>query len=156
FPVRGTATLTYADVGHDDPDPTKCLAPTIAASDPRYLFCDPRDSTGRCSGAFQIGSDPNSTGNTRHVTMPGAPFGMALSQDRTAVAVTHQTDTKTSLLMSGIDTSMTYPTMQFVLDGLPQGGNGIVAVPHDYDAVTACDDPNNFGISSLKCVRPAF
>jgi hypothetical protein len=51
--------------------------------------------------------------------------------------------------------------MQFVLDGLPIGGNGITAVPHDPNAVTRCEDP--LAPSALAgngprppCVRPAF
>ncbi len=158
FPVRGTATLTWADVGNDD---------GVSCGAPFSLKCRP-DSTGRCT--TQAGSDPNSQDNTRHVTMPGEPFGMALTQDGTAVAITHQTDTKTSLLTSGIETGMFQsPTMQFVLDGLPQGGNGIAYVPHDYDALRvpdpndptklkpgACDDPLQVSRPNADCVRPAF
>jgi hypothetical protein len=142
FPVRGTATLTFRDVRHDDP-----------SHDPSQ----PVDFSMTCSPANDgcaVGSNPNSTGNSRRVTMPGEPFGMALSQDRTVVTVTHQTDTKTSLLTSSSPNNGNPPTMQFVLDGVPVGGNGIVAVPHDYDAVTACDDPRHPG--NANCLRPAF
>jgi hypothetical protein len=39
----------------------------------------------------------------------------------------------------------TVPSLQFVLDGVPTGGNGIVTVPHDPDAFEAGQEP-----------RPAF
>jgi hypothetical protein len=136
FPVRGTATLTFRDVPHDD-----------STQGPDF-FCSVADH------GCLVGSDPNSADNSRHVTMPGEPFGMALSQDRSVVAVTHQTATQTSLLTSLSAGTGSPPTMQFVLDGVPVGGNGIVAVPHDYDAVTACDDPKNPG--NAGCLRPAF
>ncbi len=87
------------------------------------------------------------------VTMPGEPFGMALTEDGTAIAVTHQTSNSTSLLLSGVGSSseMQEPTMQFVLDGVPVGGNGIAAVPHDPAAVVDCTTANQ-----KACVRPAF
>src|SRR4029077_6123385 len=46
------------------------------------------------------------------------------------------------------------PTMQFVLDGMPTGGVGIAAVPHDpYAPVKPCEYP---GADPTSCVKPAF
>ena len=127
FPVRGTATLTYADVGNDQ---------VPGAQSPFALECNAQ-SDQRCAADHQAGSNPNEPGNSRGLTMPGYSFGMALTEDRTAVAITHQTDTKTSLLKTGIGSPPpSFASMQFVLDGLPTGGNGIVAIPHDPDAVS--------------------
>jgi hypothetical protein len=144
FPVRGTASLTWANVAHDPG----------GQGDPDYFLDCRRDSSGRCDSANQAGSDPYQSGNTRHTTMPGEPFGLALSQDGTAVAITHQTDTKTSLLTSGLGSTPSDPTMEFVLDGLPQGGNGIAAVPHDPDAANF-SDATNFD-PTKPFIRPAF
>jgi hypothetical protein len=131
--VRGDATLTWADIG--DPD------------DPFKIDCGQASGT-RCDAAHQAGNDPNALGDTRNATMPGEPFGMAQTEDGTAIAITHQTDTKTSLL-----TTQPLPTMQFVLDGVPTGGVGIAAVPHDPDApVKPCENVND----TPPCVRPAF
>jgi hypothetical protein len=144
LPVRGDASLTWADIGGDP-------------SHPFQIDCGHRGADNRCEATHHAGSDPNQPGNTRQATMPGEPFGMAQTEDGTAIAITHQSDTKTSLLTTGLslDTGVptSDPTMQFVLDGLPTGGVGIVAVPHDPDApVKRCEDVNN----ALPCFRPAF
>jgi hypothetical protein len=150
FPVRGTATLTWADVADDvgitcDPkaDPKKCPG--------RSLSC----SGGRC----QVGDNANSMSNTRHVTMPGEPFGMAFTQDQSNIAITHQTSNSTSLFTSGFSQPPSgqpvrppaVPTMQFVLNGVPIGGNGIAAVPHDPYAVKVCGTSGDTG-----CTEDAF
>jgi hypothetical protein len=134
MPVRGSATVTWADV-------TSGGLPDCGAGADR-----------RCDARHQVGNDPNSLFNSRHVTMPGEPFGMAFSDDATVIAVTHQTDTKTSLLTTGLGNPAGDPTMQFVLDGVPGGGNGIVAVPHDPAAVRRCEDPGG----AAPCIRQAF
>jgi hypothetical protein len=140
-PVRGEAAVTWADVG-----------PTATDSNPFRIDCG--QAGGRCTNSS--GNDPNQPGNTRNVVMPGEPFGMAQSEDGTALAVTSQTDTKVSLLTTGISSagnSGQPPIMEFVLDGLPVGGVGIAAVPHDPDGPTPrCEDVGN----ASPCVRPAF
>jgi hypothetical protein len=97
---------------------------------------------------------PNDTYNTRGVTMPGEPFGMAQSEDGSAIVVTHQTDTKTSLFTTGLGSGgpTVQPSIQFVVDGLPTGGNGIFAVPHDKFAFPSCAQEKD----ATACVRPAF
>jgi hypothetical protein len=146
-PVRGDTTLTWAEVTEDNPNGTG--TPDFS------LDCGPRVDN-RCDLGHRSGSDPNERGDTRHVTMPGEPFGMAQTEDGSALAITHQTDTKTSLLATGIGSTADIaddPSMQFVLDGLPAGGNGIAAVPHDPDAVPPpCERNGNVS----PCVRPAF
>jgi hypothetical protein len=161
LPVRGDTTLSWAAVTPG------AFASLDCGQVPRVL--------GRCVG-HQAGSatDP---GNTRAVAMPGEPFGMAQSEDGNYIAITHQTDTKTSLLLTGAGSSSPthQPSMQFVLDGLPLGGVGIAAVPHDIDApVKPCEclaGSSSGGASSCagaasvqadagpaapSCVRPAF
>jgi len=101
--------------------------------------------------------------------MPGEPFGIALSQDGTSMAVTHQSTGETSLLLTGLPPIVPEPvniqpakatcagrrcnpSMQFVLEGMPSGGNGIAAVPHDPVAVARCEDNGD----QAGCVGPAF
>jgi hypothetical protein len=134
-PVRGDDTLTWADL--DDAT--------------GKIDCH-QGSDGRCSADHQAGSvlDP---GNTRPATLPGEPFGMAQTEDQTALAITHQADTKTSLLLAGSQQPYAPPSMQFVLDGVPLGGDGIAAVPHDpWAGFRLCEAVKD----QPPCVRPAF
>jgi hypothetical protein len=141
MPVRGDATLTWANLT------------TGGAFD-----CGQAANGGRCGGQFLTGNvvDPL---DSRAITMPGEPFGMAQTQDGTAIAVTQQATQETSLLLSGVGPTTGTgasadgpPSMQFVLEGVPTGGNGIVAVPHDPDAVVRCEDDDD----DFPCVRQAF
>lgn len=143
-PVSGNATVTWADIGADDPSLTPPEGPNASFA-PFSMDCGTRTDS-RCDGAHAVGNDPNSQANTRNVTMPGQPFGLAQSQDGSVMAVTSEADTKTSLLTTGsqpfsdITSPSGQPTMQFVLDGVPTGGVGIVAVPHDPGSVYRCED----------------
>ena len=122
-------------------------------ADPEFGIDCGQGSGSRC--VFSAGTDPFQADNTRNATMPGEPFGMAQSEDGTALAVTSQTDTKVSLLTTGLPAGTVpgLPTMEFVLDGLPIGGVGIAAVPHDPDGPTPrCQDVGDVP----PCVRPAF
>ena len=151
--VRGDVTLTWADVVPTNEDPQAKF----------FIDCG-QDSERRCDAFHRAGDDPNQPGNTRNAVMPGEPFGMAQTEDGTAIVITHQTDTKDSLLKSGLPSAFVPssdpalsvpPTMQFVLDGLPSGGVGIAAVPHDPDApIRRCEDPSV--ADAPPCVRPAF
>lgn len=143
-PVRGNASLTWASVERDGPDSIAPLDPK-APYGPFFIQCG-RDDAGRCDGAHAAGSNPDEAGNSRHITMPGEPFGMAISEDGTSLLVTHQNETKTSLFSTGLDRSQSDspagdaappPSLQFVLDGVPFGGVGLAAVPHDREAVRA-------------------
>jgi hypothetical protein len=148
-PISGNATVTWADITADDPDvPPPENNPASYA--PFNFDCGQSDGT-RCDDAHATGNDPNQPGNTRNVTMPGEPFGMAQSQDGSVVAVTSETDTKTSLLTTSGGPNGG-PIMEYVLQGLPVGGVAIVAVPHDPNAVRRCEDVHN----QSPCVRQAF
>jgi YVTN family beta-propeller protein len=157
-PVRGNASLTWADVVRDTPclpdNQSTCPPPLPVAGaakaplrvfKPFALDCGTRIE-GRCDALHQAGDDPNEGGNTRHLTLPGEPFGMAQTEDGTAIVVTHQTATETSLLTTGLGSPLPVPglrapALQFVLGGLPLGGNGVAVVPHDHCAVNVCDAP---------------
>jgi hypothetical protein len=211
-PVRGNATLTWAEVdpdnasyippesgqdagadaGLDWPSPNwpgAGLTPSAGqnAPDPFTFYC----GGARCDSAHETGAVPT-LADTRAVTLPGEPFAMAQTEDGTAVVITHQTSPQTSVLLTGISAcldngaspapacfpvgasatsaaggvspdaapfvgagtaSATDPSMQFVLSGVPIGGDGIVAVPHDLDSpVPRCELVGY----QAPCVRPAF
>lgn len=251
-PVTGNASLTWANVVPDDPNtvPPRDMAVAAAACEPDagsstchkwtpsqptpydtstspfVIDCAP-DANGQCTRTAGGVLDP---GDSRGVTMPGEPFGMALTPDGTAVAITHQTTTQTSLLTTGcgayaiaggsaIDAGVpddggaaaaiddaapdegaptgmggaapdggaapaeetmslvascetsTPPSMQYVLGGsatpsnpaatappvggLPNGGSGIAAIPHDNSLnspARGCEYTND----TPPCVRPSF
>ena len=235
-PVRGNASLTWADVQPDDPatvppadvqsgvaadggvpwpEPTVLPVPNDPSPDPFTLQCFVDDS-GQCTTTAGNFVDPL---DSRELTLPGEPFAIALTPDGTAVAMTHQTSTNASLLLTGCDPlvqsfdagleddggtdtapsspsglpdgglegdasaleggpgaaepplpnachpapissaiSPFAPSMQFVLSGVANGGDGIAAVPHD-------DDPDSPAVGceytiptpyTPPCVRPAF
>lgn len=137
MPVRGNATLTWATVVRDTPD-------SVPPEDPRAPYAPFRITCGqdvnrRCDAAHQVGEDPSEVDNTRGITMPGEPFGMAMSEDGRAIVITHQNQTQTSLYSTGLarednDGQERNPSIQFVLDEVPFGGVGITSVPHDRDA----------------------
>lgn len=140
-PIRGNASITWASIERDGPDSIAPLDPATPYG-PFAIQCG-KDSSGRCGADHTAGSDPNEPGNSRHITMPGEPFGVAMSEDGESLVVTHQDDTKTSLFSTGLrrtdaDTGAgdgaPAPFLQFVLDGVPFGGIGVAAVPHDRDA----------------------
>jgi hypothetical protein len=153
MPIRGNASLTWASVERDGPDSVAPVDPATPYG-PFAIQCG-KDSTGRCDGAHSAGEDPNEPGNTRHITMPGEPFGLAISEDGESIVITHQNDTKTSLFSTGQSRSQNdtpggdgapNPALQFVLDGVVFGGIGIAPVPHSRDAF----------VGSTTFPRPAY
>ncbi len=146
-PVRGDASVTWVGLTVDDPS----VAPAADGSDGKpasefSLDCGAETNNGHCNGLHSAGNSGTEPANTRNVTMPGEPFGMAQSQDGQALVITHQTDTKASLFTTGGRNEN--PAIEYVLDGLPIGGNGVVAIPHDR-ALACVDD-------TCKSPRPAF
>lgn len=142
-PVRGNASLTWADVTPDDPnDATKGLDIRCAIkSDSRF-----------CDNAHQAGKLPAlEHDNTRQVAMPGEPYGLAFSLDGTAAVLTHQGDTKVSLFATGKGLASNRVSLQFVLDGVPAGGVGVAAVPHATCSTDGC--PPDVGPSFLLTSR---
>jgi hypothetical protein len=169
-PVRGSATIAWIDVKYDGAEDAGPPPNATTASFPPFSIsgkdnCGAGSATKPCDSAHNAGqlSDP---GNTRQLAMPGEPFAMALSDDGTAIALTHQapyqlpnsTNTVgvTSLYLSGmvpgnaVPNSPTNfsPSIQFIVENMPFGGDGIVAVPHDPAAITNPDPANP--------LRPAF
>ena len=153
-PVSGNATVTWADIPYDSPAGAPPVEGTKVPFAPFTVNCGTRVDA-RCAGTNETGNDAYSNQNTRNVTMPGEPFGMAQSQDGSVLAVTSETQTQTSLLTAGVGATIpisSYPTMQFVLDNVPAGGVGIVAVPHNAAAVVRCELVGD----QAPRIRPAF
>ncbi|HEY3815661.1 MAG TPA: hypothetical protein VGL81_00740 [Polyangiaceae bacterium] len=160
-PVSGNATVTWADVGIDDPsqppnedvDQAQCGQPGSASQSPFTLCCGPRVDD-RCDAAHATGNDVSQPGDTRLLTMPGEPFGLGQSQDGTAMVVTSETATQTSLLTTGFapGSATVPPALQFVVDQMPNGGVSAAAVPHDPNAVIRCEDVGD----QQPCTRQAF
>jgi hypothetical protein len=125
MPVRGNATLTWADVVRDIPGDDN---PDLAAF---RLQCG-QGADRRCDARHQAGEDANEPGNTRNITLPGEPFGAAISEDGKSLVMTHQNEPKTTLFSTGLSriAPTTDPAIQFVVEQVPVGGVGIAAVPH--------------------------
>ena len=139
-PVRGNATLTWASVARDSVQSAPSPQDTKDTYAPFRINCG-QDRSNRCDSLHQIGEDPNEEGNTRHLTLPGEPFGVTISEDGTSLVMTHQNDTKTTLFSTGLSRTRNddasdrpYPAIEFVVDNVPIGGVGIAGVPHDPDA----------------------
>jgi hypothetical protein len=150
-PVRGNATLTWASVERDTFQSAPTEQDTKATYPPFRIGCGQGGPSKRCDALHQIGEDPNEEGNTRHITMPGEPFGVTISEDGTSIAITHQNDTKTTLFSTGLSRTRgngerPLPAIEFIADNVPVGGVGIAGVPHDPDAF----------LGALDLPRPAF
>jgi hypothetical protein len=166
-PVRGDASLTWGDVTPDDASVAPGASATKETYPPFKIGCGVRVE-GRCDAAHHAGVDPNEPGNTRHLVLPGEPFALAQTADGTALVVTHQGESDASLFLTGLDptgaltTLVSSPSLQFVISssgqgGLPLGGDGIAAIPHD-DLALGCPPMGPF--TSPPCFsqppQPAF
>lgn len=154
-PVRSDASMTWANLVPD--------------SDGKMTGFDcAQGADGRCNPGHSAGNNSDEPGNTRHITMPGEPFGMAMSEAGDFAVITHQTDTKTSLLTTGmkpvnptgtnapLSPTFDIPALQFVFDGVNGGGIAVAAIPHDLDAFPECVDAVGTAACSDVTPRPAF
>ncbi len=135
FPVSGNASVMWADVEPDD-------SATAATSTSFTIGCGTRTAN-RCDDGHQAGASATEAGNTRGITLPGQPFGLAFTEDGTGLAVTHQADTIASLLSTGLSATgarVSSPALQFLVGDVPNGSTGIALVPHDADAFDECID----------------
>jgi len=162
-PVRGDASLTWADIADDDPTVAPQQSDTPATYAPFAIDCGIRDAHNRCDRLHHAGNDPGAIGDTRNITMPGEPFGMAQSDDGQALVITHQATQESSLYTTftvdaplSTDPSNATPVIQFIAEGMPGGGIGIASVPHDLQALghDCFLDPTSLACTSQ--IRPAF
>lgn len=152
-PLRGSAAVLWIDVPSDA---VADAAPGAAFS----LDCGARD-TNRCNKDHLTGPDPSlEPQNTRGISLPGEPFGLAQSEDGASLVVTHQNDTKLSLLSSGVpyacDGGTTAPcerpSTQFVVEGARTGGTAVASVPYDPDAFTQATLPRPAYLTTSRVV----
>lgn len=153
-PVRGDAAITWADVARDhenDLPPRDRAAPY----GPWQIECGVR-TNGRCDRGHQAGNNADENGNSRRITMPGEPFGIAMSDDGEALVVSHQTANQVSLLATGLSRSFPAvpPSLQFIADEIVYGGVGVASIPHDRDAAKLCAD-GTLGCAA-QAPRPAY
>jgi len=144
-PVRGDTSITWADTWRDDArDPStreRAFGIQCGRSGDEKLFGDrtaeerEQLQRERCDVFHRAGSreTPDSK-NTRGELLPGEPFGMAQSEDGRFIALTHQTEQRTSLFEAGDPDRVSPPDppgLVHVATGISAGGNEIVAVPLD-------------------------
>lgn len=108
-PVRGDTTLHWIDVFDDG-----------------SLECGQRSDKGRCDDTHRVGDDPEGE-NTRDLRLPPEPFGIAATEDGTAVVVSHQTQGSVSLFLN--DWGSRPPRLEFVQTGLPSRPMELAAIP---------------------------
>jgi hypothetical protein len=125
-PVRGDRSLTFFDVDDDREGGEQTFK----------LECGQASNQGACSDAFRSGIDPGE--NTRDLTMPAEPFGVAVSDRGDAILVTHQASGPGAVsLFTGFTSQdqtdgvvvATKPRLEYVLSGLPGSATGIAALP---------------------------
>jgi DNA-binding beta-propeller fold protein YncE len=119
-PVRGDPSLTFFDVDDD----------RAGQAETFKMECGQGSNNGRCANDHRAGIDSNE--NTRGLTLPAEPFGIAVSDRADSILITHQAGGAVSLFTSGSSGGATVvdgkPTLQFVYGGVPPA-TGIVALP---------------------------
>lgn len=108
FPVRGDATLHWADLSADG-----------------QVECGQRANRGACDDRHRVGDDPDEE-NTRDLRLAPEPFAIDASPDGRAIVVTHQTGDSVALFTN--DWSNRGPELQFALHGLARRPVGVAAL----------------------------
>ncbi|MFZ5894264.1 MAG: YncE family protein [Myxococcota bacterium] len=108
IPVRGDATLHWADVSVDG-----------------RLECGQLNG-GSCDDLHRAGNHPEE--NTRDLRMASEPFAVAASPGGEALMVTNQTSGTVSLFVNNWDPQVG-PALEFAVTGLPARPVGIAALP---------------------------
>lgn len=111
LPVRGDATLHWADVEND----LDGIGPVLDCGQGRSGTCDDNHRRGDRADEGQLPSE----------RAPTEPFSVAVSGDGRALLVAHQQRG----ILSAYENTNTGPELQAVLDGLPLNPMGIAAVP---------------------------
>lgn len=112
MPVRGDATIHWADVEHD------------AAGSGPVLSCGQDNELRACDDDHRRGDGPDER-SLEGGNLPPEPFALAVSEDGGEFLVTHQTQGKVSLFRNGADG----PELLSTLGGLPRNPMGVAAVP---------------------------
>lgn len=110
FPVRGDATLHWADVNSDG-----------------TLECGQGQNGGACDGQHRAGDNPDQE-NTQDLRLEPEPFALDATEDGRAILVTHQTGTSVSVF-DNESWSSAGPALVSVLQGLGRRPVGVAALP---------------------------
>ncbi|HET9955113.1 MAG TPA: hypothetical protein VFQ61_11450, partial [Polyangiaceae bacterium] len=112
-PVRGDATLHWADVGPDG-----------------HVACGQENNGGACDDLHRAGNDPEQE-NTRDLRLGAEPFGIAASWNGEAIMVTNQTSGAASLFVNPWlnQENDAGPKLEFRLEQLSSRPVGVTAVP---------------------------
>lgn len=113
--VRGDPSVTYFDVADDA---------AAGVTDPFRLDCGQTSSSSACSSAFRVGI--NAGDNTRGLTLPVEPMGIAASPAGDAIVTVHQTTQAASLVFND---GKSAPTLEFTALSLPFGPIDLTALP---------------------------
>jgi hypothetical protein len=121
-PVRGDPSLTFFDVDDDRGTGTQNFR----------LDCGQPGNNTRCADTHRIGVDASE--NTRGLTLPPEPFGIAISDRADAITLSHQIPGGAISLITGrgpngASVMDVKPRLEFVTGGLPAGATGITALP---------------------------
>src|SRR6185369_5625629 len=120
-PVRGDPSLTFFEVDDDRRGGAQSFR----------LDCGQGANSGRCSDTHRIGLDANE--NTRGLTLPPEPFGIAISDRADAIAMTHQIPGGAVSLVTGFGSNGetifdVKPRLEFVIGGLAAPATGITSL----------------------------
>ncbi len=113
IPARGDSTLHWVDVDE-----------TGASGE--ELDCGQFGSDGSCDDDHRRGQNSDAE-NTRGLSMPREPFGIAADAAGEVLVLTHQSNSSASLFVN--DWTQNGPRLEFVLNDLPSGAVGVTALP---------------------------
>ncbi|MET0595479.1 MAG: hypothetical protein ABW133_22460 [Polyangiaceae bacterium] len=122
-PVRGDRSLTFLDVDDDREGGVQTFK----------LECGQGSNGGSCSDAYRAGIDP--ADNTRGLTLPAEPFGVAISDRADSLVLTHQSSTYGAVSLftnkvNGVNSVLdAKPRLEYVQGDLPGSVTGIAALP---------------------------
>jgi hypothetical protein len=126
FPVRGDATLHWADIDRDG-----------------RIVCGQRNNQGACDDDHRVGDDPDLE-NSRDLRMPAEPFAIDASSDGEVVVVSHQTADSVSLLTNRWSNA-NGPELEFTLERLASYPVGVAALPTPAAITQRSGEQPNYG-----------
>jgi DNA-binding beta-propeller fold protein YncE len=129
-PVRGDPSITFFDV--EDPASEKAISAECNQPGADKATCFPlacgAAADERCADDHRIGIEADRYANSRGLTLPVEPVGIAASEDGTALVVAHQSQKAVSLSINR-GPAAGRPTVEFSLGNLADGPTEVATVP---------------------------
>ncbi|MFO0757833.1 MAG: hypothetical protein U0359_15160 [Byssovorax sp.] len=145
-PVRGDPSLTFFDVKNDTAPSQNCAGKEPGKEPEDACFqadCGATGTENRCGDDHRIGIEADRYANSRALTLPVEPVGVAASEDGEAIVVAHQTQKAVSLSLNTADGK---PTTVYALGNLADGPTEVVTVPIPrYIKGKLAEDGSTFG-----------